>query len=518
MDADSGFNKDLDLDLDLHCTTSTSTGAAFFLNPIPIPIPNWDNSSPLLHHHDPADPFESALSSMVSSPTATSSAPAPNNLLRELIGRLGTICNSGEISSSNAAAAASVYSTPLSSPPKLIDNPHRQIRGNHSALQLPLHLPLSPDPAFAERAARFSCFAGAGSHNSNSSSNSNPNPNPKMAVQESRGVDPHKKFSRRLSTPENVEFGGDSGENSSVSEQIPLPPNDATTSRKRKSNIPKANGNGNGQSQSQSLKETKDPSCASENSESGAKRSKSEEGKDKEKINNKGGGSKDAAAEAPKDYIHVRARRGQATDAHSLAERVRREKISERMKVLQDLVPGCNKVTGKAVMLDEIINYVQSLQRQVEFLSMKLAAVNPRMEECSGMEAAGGGGGSKDVGSMGHHNMYQQQPWESYYHSTTTMINNSHQSNGNGSGMMMIHPEAHGRNPTSHNYLLLDNFSESTAAAAASSQMQEQVEVEVWEDDLHSFVQMGFGQPQHQRQTPPPPPPPHGGIRMKVEL
>ncbi|KAH7835965.1 hypothetical protein Vadar_031522 [Vaccinium darrowii] len=80
------------------------------------------------------------------------------------------------------------------------------------------------------------------------------------------------------------------------------------------------------------------------------------------------------------DYIHVRARRGQATDSHSLAERVRREKISERMKYLQDLVPGCNKITGKAGMLDEIINYVQSLQRQVEFLSMKLAAVNPSLD------------------------------------------------------------------------------------------------------------------------------------------
>ncbi|CAL9127946.1 unnamed protein product [Musa textilis] len=84
--------------------------------------------------------------------------------------------------------------------------------------------------------------------------------------------------------------------------------------------------------------------------------------------------------EPPKDYIHVRARRGQATDSHSLAERVRREKISQRMKLLQDLVPGCNKVTGKAVMLDEIINYVQSLQRQVEFLSMKLATVNPHLD------------------------------------------------------------------------------------------------------------------------------------------
>ncbi|CAN0898608.1 Transcription factor bHLH78 [Linum grandiflorum] len=76
--------------------------------------------------------------------------------------------------------------------------------------------------------------------------------------------------------------------------------------------------------------------------------------------------TEDAEEGGSKDYIHVRARRGQATDSHSLAERVRREKIGERMKFLQDLVPGCNKVTGKAVMLDEIINYVQSLQRQVE--------------------------------------------------------------------------------------------------------------------------------------------------------
>ncbi|XP_059304261.1 transcription factor BC1-like [Lycium ferocissimum] len=86
---------------------------------------------------------------------------------------------------------------------------------------------------------------------------------------------------------------------------------------------------------------------------------------------------KKANEEAPTDYIHVRARRGQATDSHSLAERVRRQKISERMKKLQSLVPGCDKVTGKALMLDEIINYVQTLQNQVEFLSTKLAYLNP---------------------------------------------------------------------------------------------------------------------------------------------
>ncbi|KAI4341433.1 hypothetical protein MLD38_026159 [Melastoma candidum] len=101
-------------------------------------------------------------------------------------------------------------------------------------------------------------------------------------------------------------------------------------------------------------------------------------------------------SELPKqDYIHVRARRGQATDSHSLAERARREKISERMKILQDLVPGCNKVIGKALVLDEIINYIQSLQRQVEFLSMKLEAVNSRMNMHPGLD----GFPAKDLGA-----------------------------------------------------------------------------------------------------------------------
>jgi len=59
----------------------------------------------------------------------------------------------------------------------------------------------------------------------------------------------------------------------------------------------------------------------------------------------------------------------------------RREKISERMNVLQDLVPGCNKVIGKVLVLDEIINNIQSLQRQVEFLSMKLEALKNGRED-----------------------------------------------------------------------------------------------------------------------------------------
>ncbi|XVF12304.1 hypothetical protein REPUB_Repub08aG0104500 [Reevesia pubescens] len=96
--------------------------------------------------------------------------------------------------------------------------------------------------------------------------------------------------------------------------------------------------------------------------------------------NNSGRGkrskSNEKEEEKPKEVVHVRARRGQATDSHSLAERVRRGKINERLKCLQDIVPGCYKTMGMAVMLDEIINYVQSLQNQVEFLSMKLTAAS----------------------------------------------------------------------------------------------------------------------------------------------
>ncbi|XP_075521293.1 transcription factor BEE 3-like [Primulina tabacum] len=90
----------------------------------------------------------------------------------------------------------------------------------------------------------------------------------------------------------------------------------------------------------------------------------------------KGKKVKNTENEKPREVVHVRAKRGQATDSHSLAERVRREKINERLRCLQDIVPGCYKTMGMAVMLDEIINYVQSLQNQVEFLSMKLTAAS----------------------------------------------------------------------------------------------------------------------------------------------
>ncbi|KAL0340529.1 UNVERIFIED_CONTAM: Transcription factor [Sesamum radiatum] len=419
--------------------------------------PSWENSV------DQSDPFESALSSMVSSPTASNAngngSNGENVVLRELIGRLGSICNSGEISpqqpysiNGNNSANTSCYSTPpLNSPPKLnlsmMEN--QQIRGNLQIPgshfpSLPSLAPFSSDPGFAERAARFSCFANkslvglnemapkldsgkisrVSSNQSIKISGSHP-----MAVQESKdgglqeaGISASdKKFSRlsRSSTPENVD--------SVIPGRILLFLNRSQDAAKTKAD---------NTNQKQSKDNSKPP-------------------------------------EPPKDYIHVRARRGQATDAHSLAERVRREKISERMKVLQDLVPGCNKVTGKAVMLDEIINYVQSLQRQVEFLSMKLATVNPRMD--FNMEALM----SKDMfqsrGSLPH-NMYPSDSYPSNrirIHSEAPFPANNFNS-------------ALGRNQTMQ-LPPMDNFSETASQVST-----------FWEDDLHSVVQMGFSQNQTQ--------------------
>lgn len=71
------------------------------------------------------------------------------------------------------------------------------------------------------------------------------------------------------------------------------------------------------------------------------------------------------------DYVPCRARakRGCATHPRSIAERVRRTKISERMRRLQELVPNMDKQTNTADMLDEAVEYVKSLQRQVKELT-----------------------------------------------------------------------------------------------------------------------------------------------------
>lgn len=134
---------------------------------------NWDQSST-----EQTANFESALSSLVSSPTSSNPNPNPNPsptpdsvVIRELIGRLGSICsnnknnynNHGEEQSTNT----SCYSTPLNSPPKLnllsmMDHPQLQLPRPSKNSHNPI--PFNADPGFAERAARFSCFGAARSN------------------------------------------------------------------------------------------------------------------------------------------------------------------------------------------------------------------------------------------------------------------------------------------------------------------------------------------------------------------
>ncbi|XVE54739.1 hypothetical protein DITRI_Ditri03aG0106000 [Diplodiscus trichospermus] len=63
-------------------------------------------------------------------------------------------------------------------------------------------------------------------------------------------------------------------------------------------------------------------------------------------------------------------RRSRAAATHNLSERRRRDRINQKMKTLQKLVPNASK-TDKASMLDEVIEYLKQLQAQVQMLSMR---------------------------------------------------------------------------------------------------------------------------------------------------
>ncbi|XP_060205014.1 transcription factor UNE10 isoform X4 [Lycium barbarum] len=61
-------------------------------------------------------------------------------------------------------------------------------------------------------------------------------------------------------------------------------------------------------------------------------------------------------------------RRSRAAAVHNQSERRRRDRINQKMKALQRLVPNASK-TDKASMLDEVINYLKQLQAQVQLMS-----------------------------------------------------------------------------------------------------------------------------------------------------
>uniref|UniRef100_A0A2P2JF21 Uncharacterized protein MANES_13G052300 n=1 Tax=Rhizophora mucronata TaxID=61149 RepID=A0A2P2JF21_RHIMU len=339
---------------------------------------------------------ESAMSSMAPSPAASNSS---NNTPHSR-----PMSAASYVTTANNSANTSCYSAPLNSPPKVMNLTSRDGLQNEqlSFPSLGTSLPWNAtvaDPGFAERAARSSVF---GSRSFNSKTTQFGLNNPEFHNSSSPLVG-NGKMPQVPSSLSLKAFGSQKGEKdsplqdssksvnsqgeSSVSKQVPYgeasgKPSNELNCRKREAvykgkakqpvSNPPANISKDAESRDDQNAKQINLNEAIGNEISPVKA----EGEAKGNGNEKQPKDNSKPHEPTMDYIHVRARRGQATDRHSLAERVRREKISERMKFLQDLVPGCNKVTGKALMLDEIINYIQSLQRQVEFLSVKLASVN----------------------------------------------------------------------------------------------------------------------------------------------
>ncbi|CAN6343648.1 unnamed protein product [Urochloa humidicola] len=62
-------------------------------------------------------------------------------------------------------------------------------------------------------------------------------------------------------------------------------------------------------------------------------------------------------------------RRSHNGEAHKLTEKRRRDKINERLRTLQQLVPGCDDKSNQTVTLDQTIQYVKSLQSHVQAMS-----------------------------------------------------------------------------------------------------------------------------------------------------
>ncbi|KAF5463598.1 hypothetical protein F2P56_013760 [Juglans regia] len=78
-------------------------------------------------------------------------------------------------------------------------------------------------------------------------------------------------------------------------------------------------------------------------------------------------------------------KRSRAAEVHNLSERRRRDRINEKMRALQELIPNCNKV-DKASMLDEAIEYLKTLQFQVQIMSMGAGLYMPPMMLPTGMQ------------------------------------------------------------------------------------------------------------------------------------
>ncbi|KAL6608171.1 hypothetical protein ACP70R_041234 [Stipagrostis hirtigluma subsp. patula] len=89
-----------------------------------------------------------------------------------------------------------------------------------------------------------------------------------------------------------------------------------------------------------------------------------------EDIDDEGGATRRSAGRSTK--------RTRTAEVHNLSERRRRDRINEKMRALQELIPNCNKV-DKASMLEEAIEYLKTLQLQVQMMSMGTGLCVPPM-------------------------------------------------------------------------------------------------------------------------------------------
>ncbi|KAF8733366.1 hypothetical protein HU200_014973 [Digitaria exilis] len=63
--------------------------------------------------------------------------------------------------------------------------------------------------------------------------------------------------------------------------------------------------------------------------------------------------------------------------AHNLTEKRRRHKINEKLRTLQQLVPGCDDKSNQASTLDQTIQYLKSLQHHIQAMSVVPSPVAP---------------------------------------------------------------------------------------------------------------------------------------------
>ncbi|KAH1073426.1 hypothetical protein J1N35_025754 [Gossypium stocksii] len=107
----------------------------------------------------------------------------------------------------------------------------------------------------------------------------------------------------------------------------------------------------------------------------------------------------------------ISTKRSRAAAIHNQSERKRRDKINQRMKTLQKLVPNSSK-TDKASMLDEVIEYLKQLQAQVQMMSrMNLPSMMLQQQlQMSMMAPMGMGMSVMDMNFMGRPNIIGISP------------------------------------------------------------------------------------------------------------